>query len=103
MIGVDVKEPERECTDRNCPFHGTLPVRGVALTGTVVSTAMDKTVVIQKRRMHRVPKYQRYEKRTSRYKAHLPGCIDVEKGDDVTIMECRPLSKTVSFVVVEKK
>lgn len=103
MIGVDIKEPERECTDRNCPFHGRLSVHGVALTGTVVSTTMDKTVVVRKQRMHRVPKYQRYEKRTSRYKAHLPGCIDVEKGDDVTIMECRPLSKTVSFVVVEKQ
>lgn len=103
MIGVDIKEPERECTDRNCPFHGTLSVHGAALTGTVVSTAMDKTVVVRKQRMHRVPKYQRYEKRSSRHKAHLPGCIDVEQGDEVTIMECRPLSKTVSFVVVEKQ
>jgi small subunit ribosomal protein S17 len=28
--------------------------------------------------------------------------MDVEEGDRVLIAECRPLSKTVSFVVVEK-
>lgn len=103
MIGINVKEPEKECTDIHCPFHGQLPVRGVMLTGKVVSTAMDKTVVVEKMRMHYLPKFERYEKRTGRYAAHLPPCIEVEEGDEVTIMECRPLSKTVSFVVVEKK
>jgi len=103
MIGINVKEPEKECDDRNCPFHGTLSVRGIILTGKVVSDAMDKTVVVEKTKMHYVPKYERYEKRTSRYKAHLPPCIEAKKGDEVTIAECRPLSKTVSFVVVERK
>ena len=28
-------------------------------------------------------------------------CIDVKEGDEVKIAECRPLSKTVSFVVIE--
>ncbi|MDD1674848.1 MAG: 30S ribosomal protein S17, partial [Methanomicrobiales archaeon] len=26
--GLDVHTPEKECTDVDCPFHGTLPVRG---------------------------------------------------------------------------
>jgi len=103
MIGIEVKEPENTCNDKNCPFHGTLPVRGIILTGKVVSTAMDKTVVVEKTRMHYIPKYERYEKRTSRYVAHLPPCMEVKKGDEVVIMECRPLSKTKSFVVVERK
>jgi len=103
MIGIKVKEPERECNDPNCPWHGHLKVRGVVLRGVVVSTAMQKTVVVERQRLHYLPKYERYEKRTSRYKAHLPPCIDVKKGDEVIIMECRPLSKTKHFVVVGKK
>ncbi|KAA0006836.1 MAG: 30S ribosomal protein S17 [Thermoplasmata archaeon] len=102
-IGIKVKEPERECDDPNCPWHGHLKVRGVVIKGKVVSTAMQRTVVVERERLHYVPKYERYEKRTSRYKAHLPPCIDVEKGDEVIIMECRPLSKTKHFVVVGKK
>lgn len=103
MIGIKVKEPEKKCNDPNCPWHGYLKVRGIAITGKVVSTAMQRTVVVEKERLHYLPKYERYEKRTSRYKAHLPECIDVKKNDIVTIMECRPISKTVHFVVVSKK
>jgi len=103
MIGINVKKPERECNDVNCPWHGHLKVRGVVIKGKVVSTAMQKTVIVEKERLHYLPKYERYEKRRSRYKAHLPPCIDVKKGDEVVIMECRPLSKTKHFVVVSKK
>jgi len=102
-IGIKVKAPEKECEDPNCPWHGHLKVRGVILRGKVVSTAMQGTVVVERERLHYVPKYERYEKRTSRYKAHLPPCIDVQKGDEVIIMECRPISKTKHFVVVGKK
>ena len=103
MIGIEVEEPKERCDDPNCPFHGHLKVRGIIIRGKVVSTAMQKTVVVERERLHYVPKYERYEKRTSRYKAHLPPCIKVEKGDEVIIMECRPLSKTKHFVVVGKK
>ena len=103
MIGINVKEPEKECTDIHCPFHGQLSVRGIIMNGKVVSTAMDKAIVVEKMRMHFVPKFERYEKRSNRYAAHCPPCIDVTEGDEVTIAECRPLSKTISFVVVEKK
>ena len=33
--------------------------------------------------------------------AYAAECIDVKEGDEVKIAECRPLSKTVSFVVIE--
>ncbi|HEC87685.1 MAG TPA: 30S ribosomal protein S17, partial [Thermoplasmata archaeon] len=70
MIGIDVEEPEEKCNDPNCPFHGHLKVRGIIIKGKVVSTSMQKTVVIEREKLHYVPKYERYEKRTSRYKAH---------------------------------
>ena len=100
-IGIDVKSPEKECNDVNCPFHGTLSVRGQILNGIVVSDEMDKTVVVQREYIRYVPKYQRYEKRRKKLHAHNPPCISAKKGDMVKLAECRPLSKTKSFVVVE--
>lgn len=100
-IGLDIPEPTKECDDINCPFHGELSVRGQILVGTVVSDKMDRTVVIQQRREKLINKYQRYEKRQSKIHAHNPPCIDAKVGDIVTIAECRPLSKTKSYVVVK--
>ena len=100
-IGIPVKPPARECDDRDCPFHGQLPVRGIILTGKVYKKRMAKTIVVERDYLVYVKKYKRYERRRSRIPAHLPPCIDVEVGDTVKIAECRPLSKTVSFVVIE--
>ncbi len=100
-IGIPVKTPSRECDDRDCPFHGKLPVRGIILTGKVYKKRMSKTIVVERDYLVYVKKYKRYERRRSRIPAHLPPCIDAEVGDVVKIAECRPLSKTVSFVVIE--
>jgi small subunit ribosomal protein S17 len=86
----------------NCPFHGELPVRGRVLEGVVVTSKMDKTVVVERDYLLYMPKFKRYERRRSRIPSHNPPCIDAREGDRVTIAESRPLSKTVSFVVVEK-
>ena len=101
-IGIDVKLPERSCDDPSCPFHGSLVVRGKILSGTVASDKMRKAVVVARDTFHYVPKYLRYEKRRSRISAHNPPCIDAHEGDTVVIAECHPISKTVSFVIVEK-
>jgi len=99
-IGLNVPEPEGTCADENCPFHGTLSVRGQTLEGEVVSTAMEKTVVVEREYDVFVPKYDRYMTRRSRIPAHAPECLDIAEGDTVTIAETRPLSKTKSHVVV---
>jgi len=101
-IGIQVQAPTESCTDKNCPFHGTLPVRGQILNGTVISEKMQGSIQIQRTYTRFVPKYERYEKRTSKYIAHCPPCIKVKAGDSVKIAECRPISKTISFVTVEK-
>ena len=100
-IGLNVSEPEETCSDENCPFHGSLGVRGQTLEGTVASTDMDKTVVVEREYDVRVPKYDRYMKRRSRVPAHAPTCMELSEGDTVRIAETRPLSKTKSHVVVE--
>jgi small subunit ribosomal protein S17 len=99
-IGIDIAAPSRSCEDDNCPHHGTLSVRGIILDGQVVSKKMDHTVVVMRERRHHIEKYQRYEKRSSRYLAHLPPCIEVQVGEMVKIMECRPVSKGTTMVVV---
>jgi small subunit ribosomal protein S17 len=99
--GLNVKVPEKECNDVNCPFHGTLPVRGQVITGKVVSDKMQGSVVVMRDYLHYVKKYKRYEKRSSKFHAHHPPCIGVKVGDMVKIAECRPISKTKTFVVVE--
>lgn len=100
-IGIGVKPPEKECQDPKCPFHGKLGVRGKILDGIVVSTKAQKTAIVERGYFHYVPKYERYERRHSRIAAYNPECISAKEGDRVKIAECRPLSKTKSFVVVE--
>ncbi len=101
--GLDVPQPEKECRDPKCPFHGHLKVRGQLLEGMVISDKMHRTVTVQRDYQRLIPKYERLEKRRSKYNAHSPPCIDVKLGDRVLIGECRPLGKTVSFVVVAKR
>ena len=102
-IGIDVKPPARACSDQHCPFHGRLPVRGQIFDGVVVSAGMDKSAVIRRERMVYIPKYERFLKRTSRMSVHSPPCIGAAVGDWVTVMECRPLSKTIAFTIVSKR
>ncbi|HNV94282.1 MAG: 30S ribosomal protein S17P [Candidatus Methanofastidiosum methylothiophilum] len=101
MIGIEVKEPKKSCNNEKCPFHGTLPVRGKLMEGKIVSDKMNSTVVVKKEYMAKLDKYERFEKRSTKVSAHIPDCITAKTGDSVKIMECRPLSKTKKFVVVE--
>lgn len=101
-IGLQVKLPEKECADEKCPFHGKLSVRGQTIEGVVVSTRAQKTAIVEKQYMHYLPKYERYERRHSRIIAYNPECISAKEGEKVLIAECRPLSKTKHFVVVQR-
>jgi small subunit ribosomal protein S17 len=100
-IGLDVSTPKEACSDPKCPFHGKLSVRGQVLDGVVVSDEMSNTVVVMRESVKRNQKYERYEKRRTKIHVHNPPCLAAKSGDRVKIAECRPLSKTKSFVVVE--
>lgn len=100
-IGLDVKPPDKACSDPKCPFHGTASIRGRLFLGVVSGDKMTRTVTVEWVRRIYVPKYERYEKRKSKLKAHNPDCINAKKGDVVMIAETLPLSKTKHFVVVE--
>lgn len=68
--------------------------------GIVVSDKMDKTVVVEVTRRTRHPLYQRVLRRSTKYHAHDED-NNCALGDRVVIAECRPLSKTKSWRVVE--
>ncbi len=99
-----MKEAEKLATHeskRKKSNFGGLSLRGRAFVGTVISSKMQKTVTVEWERRHFLKKYERYERRRSRVKAHNPDTINAQEGDIVKIMECRPLSKTKNFVVIE--
>ena len=63
-----------------------------AQIGVVVSDKMDKTVVVKVDRIVKHPVYNKYIRRSAKYKAHDEGnCC--KTGDRVQINETRPLSK----------
>jgi small subunit ribosomal protein S17 len=69
--------------------------------GTVVSTAMAKTVVVRVDRVTNHPKYHKQYAVSKKYKAH---CEDdsVKVGQMVTIEACRPISKDKKWRVIKK-
>ena len=101
-IGIEAKAPQEVCSDSKCPWHGTLPVRGRVFVGNVKAASVGKLAVIEWTRYHYITKYQRYERRNTRIVAYNPLCINAKANERIKIAECRPLSKTKSFVVVER-
>ncbi len=93
---------ENKCNDKKCPIHGSLKCRGRRIVGTVISTKMHNTALIEWSWKQFIPKYERYEKRRTKVKVHNPECINAKEGEIVKIMECRPLSKTKHFVIIER-
>ena len=71
------------------------------LKGYVVSDKMDKTVVVEIRRMKKDPKYKKYFKTSQKYKAHSPA-NEFHTGDKVVIQETRPISKDKRWIVIGK-
>lgn len=66
--------------------------------GTVVSDAMDKTVVVEVITSKRHPLYGKRVKYSKKYKAH-DELNEMQVGDVVEIVETRPLSKDKHFRV----
>lgn len=73
---------------------------GRLVLGSVSSASRDKTitVVVERKVMH--PKYRKYIKRTSKLHAHDEN-NQCKQGDRVLIQECRPLSKTKTWTLIE--
>ena len=68
--------------------------------GVVVSDRMQKTIIVQVRRLVRHPVFPRVVKRVARFKAH-DETNSAKRGDWVKIMETRPLSKDKRWRLLE--
>jgi len=68
--------------------------------GQVVSTTMDKTIVVAVAEYNPHPKYKKIISRTKKYKVHNEG-LDCNVGDEVKIVENKPVSRTKLWKVVE--
>ena len=104
-IGLKIKSPKNEPdkNDKKNPFNGTLSIRGKLFEGKVVKSKAKNTVVIQKESPVYFSKFKRYGRSKNSIHAHVPTNLQVNDGDIVIAAECRPLAKSVSFVVVEVK
>ena len=69
------------------------------LKGKVVSDAMDKTVVVEVGRFVKHPKYKKFYTISKKYHAHDEQ-NQFKIGDEVEIIETKPISKKKTFVVV---
>lgn len=92
-----------DCKDRNCHIHGNLKTRGRIFEG-IITKKFHKRITIEFERMIYVRKYERYKKSKTKIHARLPVCMEekIQVGDLIKIQECRPLSKIIHFVVIEK-
>ena len=68
--------------------------------GRVVSNKMDKSVTVLLERQIKHALYGKYFKRSTKVRAHDED-NDCREGDKVMIAECRPLSKSKSWRVIE--
>merc|ERR1712057_91301 len=73
-VGLGFKTPktavEGKYIDAKCPWTGNVSIRGRILRGRVVSTKMERTVVLRRDYLHYITKYNRFEKRHRNLPAH---------------------------------
>jgi len=102
--GLGIKIPDSAYSnyvDKKCPFAGNVSIRGKILKGQVISAKkMKNTIIVRRDYLHYITKYRRFEKRHKNIAAHCSPAFEVKEGDVVTIGQCRPLAKTVTFNVV---
>jgi small subunit ribosomal protein S17 len=79
---------------------GAILSRGRIFQGRVIAKH-PKRITIEFDRPVYLRKYERYFKKKTKIHARLPENMDVEIEDMVKVRECRPLSKTIHFVVTE--
>jgi len=70
------------------------------MTGRVISNKMDKTITVLVERREKHPLYGKFVKRSTKVHAH-DADNQCQIGDTVTLEQCRPLSKTKTWRLLE--
>ena len=68
------------------------------VTGHVISNKMDKTITVLVERKVKHPVYGKYIKRSTKLHAH-DASNECNEGDLVTVVACRPLSKSKKWML----
>lgn len=74
---------------------------GRTMTGKVISTKMNKTVIVEVIRTFAHKLYKKTVRRRHRFAAHNE-MADIAVGDSVKMKETVPISKRKHFIVIEK-
>ncbi len=74
--------------------------RNVAVRGVVKSAAMDKTIVVEVKRLLQHPRFRKYIRRSTSYYAH-DAKNEARAGDIVEIVQTRPISKLKRWRLVK--
>ena len=90
--------PDTETKESQASTDGQTE-RSRTATGRVVSNKMDKSIVVLVERRVKHPVYGKIIKRSTKIHAHDAN-NECGIGDDVTIKEVRPISKTKSWTLV---
>ncbi|MCD6229111.1 MAG: 30S ribosomal protein S17 [Candidatus Omnitrophota bacterium] len=77
-----------------------IKTRKKILEGVVVSSKMQKTIVVKVERLFPHPIYKKPIKKIKKIKAHDPN-QEAKEGDRVRIIESRPYSKEKQFLLLE--
>jgi small subunit ribosomal protein S11e len=106
-VGLGFRTPKEAINgtyiDKKCPFTGDVSIRGRILRGIVHSTKMKNTIIIRRNYLKFHEKYQRYMKRHKNFAVHCSPAFRPKVGDEVVVGQCRPLSKTVRYNVLQLK
>ncbi len=81
--------------------HINEQVKKRRIVGVVISDKMMKTRVVAVERLKKHPKYQKYYRVTTTFKAHDEN-NEYKTGNKVTIEEARPMSKEKRWRIVNK-
>lgn len=97
------KEKAGEAEKKIAGAKSNFSARGRKFEGYVISK-FDKRVAIKFERLKLIRKYERYAKTWTKIHAYLPEELksEINVGDYIQVMECRPLSKILHHIVVKK-
>ena len=70
--------------------------------GKFLKFSSDKTISVLTETRVTHPKYKKIIKRSKKYLVHFDSNIELNPGDSVEFMSCRPLSKLKSFTFIKK-
>ncbi len=78
-----------------------IPTRGRIFEGAIKKIFQNRVVIEMERTIY-VPKYERFYKKKMRIHARISSGMVLQIGDIVRIQECRPLSKIIHAIVIDK-